>query len=194
MICVIPARGGSRRIPRKNIRDFHGKPIIAYSIELAKDSGLFDRVVVSTEDDEIGAVALAYGAEVLERPSELAEDEIGTQAVVGAALEELGVDEYSQACALYATSPLLTMDDFWAGEFVKRITPLVCSYSIDANVLNPTGGFYFAAARFFISERDPYAEGIGVFTSDMDINTMGEWELAEKIYEERHGTKNRMGK
>lgn len=63
-LCIIPARGGSKRIPRKNIRDFLGKPIIAYSIETALASGLFDEVMVSTDDEEIAAVAREYGAEV----------------------------------------------------------------------------------------------------------------------------------
>ena len=61
-ICVIPARGGSKRIPRKNIKDFNGKPIIAYSIEAALKSNCFDQVIVSTDDDEIAEVAIKYGA------------------------------------------------------------------------------------------------------------------------------------
>ena len=81
-LCVIPARGGSKRIPRKNIRPFCGKPILAYSIEAALETGLFDRVMVSTDDDEIAAVALAHGAEVpFLRPRELADDHTGTNAV-----------------------------------------------------------------------------------------------------------------
>src|SRR5690554_4803647 len=63
-LCIIPARGGSKRIPRKNIRDFLGKPIIAYSIEVALASGLFDEVMVSTDDEEIAEVAKRYGAKV----------------------------------------------------------------------------------------------------------------------------------
>ena len=63
-ICIIPARGGSKRIPRKNIKTFMGKPIIAYSIEAALQSGLFDEVMVSTDDEEIAEIACGYGAKV----------------------------------------------------------------------------------------------------------------------------------
>ena len=78
-LAVIPARGGSKRIPRKNIKPFCGKPMIAWSIEAALASGCFDRVIVSTDDEEIAAVAREYGAEVpFMRSAELADDYAGT--------------------------------------------------------------------------------------------------------------------
>jgi len=73
-LCVIPARGGSKRIPKKNIKEFCGKPLIAYSIETALKSNLFEKVIVSTDDDEISKISKKYGAEVLKRPEELADD------------------------------------------------------------------------------------------------------------------------
>ena len=86
-VAIIPARGGSKRIPRKNIKDFHGKPLIAYSIEAALASGLFEKVLVSTDDDEIAEVARSYGAEVpFIRPKELSDDFTGTGEVVKHAL------------------------------------------------------------------------------------------------------------
>ncbi|MGB1299331.1 MAG: pseudaminic acid cytidylyltransferase [Psychrobium sp.] len=112
-IAIIPARGGSKRIPRKNIKDFCGKPIIAYSIETALESDLFDKVIVSTDDEEIAEVAREYGAEVpFMRPKELADDYTGTTAVVRHALEwylEQGV-EFEYACLIYATAPLLKLE------------------------------------------------------------------------------------
>lgn len=70
-VCIIPARGGSKRIPKKNIKPFYGKPLIAYSIETAKQSELFDRIIVSTDDEEIAKIAKEYGAEVpFMRPKE----------------------------------------------------------------------------------------------------------------------------
>jgi len=109
-VAVIPARGGSRRIPRKNIRPFAGKPIIAYSIEAALASGLFDQVIVSTDDQEIAEVALRHGAGVpFLRPQELADEFSGTNAVVKHAirwLEERG-EAVSFACCIYATAPFL---------------------------------------------------------------------------------------
>ncbi len=111
-IAVIPARGGSKRIPNKNIRPFCGKPIIAYSIELAVQSGLFDRIIVSTDSDKVAGVAVQHGAEVpFKRPETLADDYTGTGAVVTHALqwcreEGLAVDF---ACCIYATAPLLQL-------------------------------------------------------------------------------------
>ena len=64
-LCIIPARGGSKRIPRKNVKPFLGKPMLAYSIEAAKESGLFDEIMVSTDDEEIANIALQYGANVM---------------------------------------------------------------------------------------------------------------------------------
>jgi pseudaminic acid cytidylyltransferase len=109
-LCVIPARGGSKRILRKNIRLFAGRPIIAWSIEAALESGLFDRVMVSTDDDEIAEVARVHGAEIpFQRPRDLADDHTGTNAVVKQALrwhadQGMSVD---YACCLYATAPFI---------------------------------------------------------------------------------------
>src|SRR6185369_4336762 len=109
-VAIIPARGGSKRIPRKNIRLFAGKPIIAYSIETAITSGLFDRVVVSTDDEDIADIALAFGAEVpFMRPKSLADDYSGTNEVVKHAIDWLNTHDkpVRYACCLYATAPFL---------------------------------------------------------------------------------------
>jgi pseudaminic acid cytidylyltransferase len=107
---IIPARGGSKRIPRKNVRSFCGKPMIAWSIAAAQAAGIFDCVVVSTDDDEIAAIAERCGAEVpFRRPAELANDHAPTLPVIAHALRELeplrGPVEF--ACCLYATAPFL---------------------------------------------------------------------------------------
>ena len=109
-IAIIPARGGSKRIPKKNIKDFFGKPLIAYSIEVALKSELFDRVIVSTDDAEIAKIAQEYGAEVpFIRPKNLSDDFSGTGAVIKHAIEFLKSrgDEFDYVCTLYATAPLL---------------------------------------------------------------------------------------
>lgn len=109
-IAIIPARGGSKRIPRKNIKNFHGKPLIAYSIEVALASKLFDKVVVTTDDEEITSIAKAYGAEVpFIRPKELSDDFTGTQEVVEHALAYLQAkgEIFEYLCTIYATAPLL---------------------------------------------------------------------------------------
>lgn len=110
-IAIIPARGGSKRIPRKNIRLFNGRPLISYSIAAAQASGCFARIIVSTEDPEIAEVARDYGAETpFLRPADLADDYIGTGAVVNHAvrwLQEQGIS-LNLICCIYATAPLLT--------------------------------------------------------------------------------------
>lgn len=112
-IAIITARGGSKRIPRKNIKAFCGKPIIAYSIEAALASGIFDKVMVSTEDEEIAEIARKYGAEVPFMRSEKASNDFATTVdVICEVLEcykEKGM-EFSQACCIYPTAPFVTAE------------------------------------------------------------------------------------
>lgn len=115
-ICIIPARGGSKRIPRKNIRDFCGLPMIAWSIQAAKESGCFERIVVSTDDEEIAETAERYGAEAPFRRSKvLADDHTPTVPVIADAIERLNVVAQTPVCCLYATAPFVTPDDLRAG-------------------------------------------------------------------------------
>ena len=110
-ICVIPARGGSKRIPRKNIRDFNGKPVIAYPIEAALQSGLFDAVVVSTDDPEITEIAKHYGAKVpFVRPEHLANDHAATAPVLIHAIEwfEAQGQSVSEMTCLYPANPFVS--------------------------------------------------------------------------------------
>jgi N-acylneuraminate cytidylyltransferase len=109
-IAVIPARGGSKRIPRKNIRDFCGNPIIYYSINQAKKSSLFDKIIVSTDDEEIAEVARSYGAETpFLRPAELSDDYSTTNAVVKHAIEwfQARGESLDLVCCIYATAPFV---------------------------------------------------------------------------------------
>ena len=112
-ICIIPARGGSKRIPRKNIKPFLGKPIIAYSIEAALKSGIFNEVMVSTDDEEIAAVAKQHGASVpFLRSAETAGDYATTVDVlleVISRYKERGLS-FDIVCCLYSTAPFVTPD------------------------------------------------------------------------------------
>lgn len=112
-IAMIPARGGSKRIPKKNIKLFHGKPIIAYSIEAARACPSIDRVIVSTDDAEIADIAHQYGAEVpFIRPAELSDDHATTIDVIAHALKwGLSQGRVNALCCLYATAPFVTDDD-----------------------------------------------------------------------------------
>lgn len=105
-ICIIPARGGSKRIPRKNIKNFLGKPILAYSIENAKNSGIFSKIYVSSEDCEILECAEKFGALPLKRTEALSGDFIGTREVIIEGIQKLKLQK-EWVCCLYATAPLL---------------------------------------------------------------------------------------
>jgi N-acylneuraminate cytidylyltransferase len=117
-IAVIPARGGSKRIPRKNIREFCGKPMIAWSIEAARASGLFDRIIISTDDAEIADVGRKWGAEApFVRPPELSNDYAGTIEVIAHAAQwalDQGID-LEAVCCIYATAPFIRVTDLQHG-------------------------------------------------------------------------------
>ena len=137
-IAVIPARGGSQRIPRKNIKLFGGKPMIAYAIAAARNSGLFEHVVVSTDDDEIAQIALAHGATVpFRRPPELADSQTATVPVIGHAAQWFVYHGQAPAavCCIYPCVPLLRAEDLRGAHalFVARdadyVYPVVAFHS-----------------------------------------------------------------
>ena len=113
-IAIIPARGGSKRIPRKNIKEFCGKPMIAYAITAAKESGLFEHIIVSTDDEEIAQIARACGAKApFVRPTELANDYAATVPVIAHGIEicrTLGWT-FEQVCCIYPGVPFIQIDD-----------------------------------------------------------------------------------
>lgn len=139
-IAIIPARGGSKRIPKKNIKDFNGKPIISYVIEVALASNIFDEVMVSTDSDEIAEIAKAYGAEVPFLRSESASNDFATTAQV---LNEV-ISSYEavnfnfeNACCIYPTAVLLNQEvlkkafqKFNEGNFDTLLSVLKFSYPI----------------------------------------------------------------
>ena len=113
-LCIIPARGGSKRIPRKNVKPFLGKPMLAYSIETSLESGLFDEIMVSTDDEEIAEVAKQYGANVpFMRSKDAASDYATTADVLKEVLVNYGKIglEYDNFCSFYATAPLVQCKD-----------------------------------------------------------------------------------
>jgi len=150
-VAIIPARGGSKRIPRKNLKPFDGVPMIVRSIRTALDSGLFEQVVVSTDDAEIADVARANGAHVpFMRPVELADDFTGTAAVIAHALQQLPAFEY--ACCVYATAPLLQT------RFLRQGLELLEQY--------PDKSFAFSVTDFgFPVQRALTLDGQGALTA-----------------------------
>ena len=132
-IAIIPARGGSKRIPRKNIKLFCAKPMIAWSIEAALQSGCFDQVIVSTDDQEIAEVARQYGATVpFMRPAELSDDHTGTVPVIQHAIEWVNAQgqPVEQACCLYATAPFVSAEDINRGLDILDATQSDYAFSV----------------------------------------------------------------
>ncbi len=116
-VAIIPARGGSKRIPRKNIKPFAGMPALGWPIRAAQDSGCFDRIIVSTDDAEIADVARACGAEVPSlRDATLADDHTGTTEVIRDAVGLLGLEDSDQVCCLYATALFVHGSDIKEGQ------------------------------------------------------------------------------
>ena len=144
-IAMITARGGSKRIPRKNIKEFCGKPIIAYSIEAAIASGVFDTVMVSTDDEEIAAIAKQYGAEVPFYRSEKTSNDFATTAeVILEIIEEYEKrgEHFDMACCIYPTAPFLT-----AKRLKEAVQKLEAS---DADTLLPVVAFSYPVQRALI--------------------------------------------
>lgn len=132
-LAVIPARGGSKRIPRKNIKPFCGKPMIAWSIEAALQTACFDQVIVSTDDSEIAQIAREHGAQVpFIRPANLADDHTGTIPVIQHAIQWSQTQGHtlSQVCCLYATAPFVSVDDLRRGLAVLTDTASDYAFSV----------------------------------------------------------------
>jgi N-acylneuraminate cytidylyltransferase len=122
-VAIIPARGGSKRIPDKNIRDFLGKPIIAYSIEAARETGLFDEIIVSTDDENVAAIAREWGATTpFMRPKPIADDFAPIIPVLKHAVEWYAADNrpLNYLCCIYATAPFVTCDALSEGHKILQ--------------------------------------------------------------------------
>jgi pseudaminic acid cytidylyltransferase len=158
-VAVIPARGGSKRIPRKNIKVFSGKPMIAWAILAAQKSGLFDHIIVSTDDDEIAKVARDWGAETpFVRPDDLADDFTPTVPVVAHAVQaciDLGW-QIDYACCIYPCVPFLQVEDLVRAldlaqvhnaEFVYPVTEYVHPIQRAMRQL-PSGGMQLFSPQF----------------------------------------------
>lgn len=181
-VAVIPARGGSRRIPRKNIKPFYGKPMLAYPIKTAFRSDLFDVVFVSTEDPDIAKVARKYGAAIIPRPPELAEvnaPDVGTQEVTRHAIEWINANyanKVSHACCIYPCTPMLLPEDL----------NVAWKLMWDGGFAYVPGIFYWGDTESFLKRR-PLEQGIDIpFPPEryIDINTTEDWARAEQMYAE----------
>jgi len=116
VVAILPARGGSKRVPRKNIRSFHGRPMIHWPLQVAMESELFDRIIVSTDDPEIAEVAVSNGAEVpFLRATSLSDDMTGTTDVIRDAVTRLGLPANAAVCCLYPTAAFVRGNELKSG-------------------------------------------------------------------------------
>lgn len=148
-IAIIPARGGSKRIPRKNIKEFCGKPIIAYSIEAAVQSGAFDMVMVSTDDDEIAEIARQYGAEVpFYRSEKTANDFANIPEVFLEVFEEFEKcgETFDVACCVFPTAPFISKERLQEG--MEKLE------ASDADTLFPVVAFGYPPQRALVIENE----------------------------------------
>ena len=181
-VAILPARGGSVRIPGKNIRDFMGQPMISYPIRAARASGLFDRILVSTDDDLIDSVARACQAEVIWRLPD--DGSKGTQEIAREVLGEM--PEVRSACVIYPCSPFLSASELKLGRVALELPGRRYSMSVKADPLSDAGCFYWGWRSSF-RNREPL---IGPHTAmvplerAIDINTPEDWAEAERMYEE----------
>lgn len=132
-LCIIPARGGSKRIPRKNVKPFLGKPMLAYSIETAEKTGLFSEIMVSTDDNEIAEVASKYGASVpFMRSAETASDFATTVEVLTEVINKYKEQgkEFDNFCCFYATAPMVKSQDMIAAFELLKKSDYTCIYPV----------------------------------------------------------------
>lgn len=184
-VAIIPARGGSTRLPGKNIKYFFGKPIIWYSICAARASGVFDAVYVTTDSPLVASITEQYGAMTIWRPEELARDEVGTQEVMRHAVQWVdGSPEF--ACCIYATAPMLRpMTLQLAAETLERSS---LDYIVPvATWLRDPGQFYMGRTVAFREGRSLIGPRTGMMMIDpateCDINVEQDWKRAEEMYE-----------
>lgn len=170
ILAIIPARGGSKRIPKKNIVDLNGKPLLAHTVELAKQLPELDSIVVSSENDEILSIASEYGAETLRRPAELAFDDVKDEPVLIQALDALEKEgeTFDYVVMLQVTSPLRKL------ETVKKVIDMAVNgdYDVVATVVDDRS--YFRTFRDGVwapvvpdaprrtQEREPFYKEAGV--------------------------------
>lgn len=193
-VCIIPARGGSRRIVGKNIKPFHGRPIIEYSIEAALKSEIFREVYVSTDDPKIVGVAAAAGARIMMRDDDMARDEVGTQDVAKYVLDQIRFyshKRYHLCFVVYPCAPMISVDAMRRARdllmdddlypFVDYVVP-VGKWLRDPGQWYAGRTFAFAAGLPFVHEKVNTRLIKIDEDTDCDINTVEDWMLAEEMY------------
>lgn len=185
-VCVIPARGGSRRLPRKNAMLFEGKPMVARAIETAQESKCFGEIIVSSDDSIILRIAARHGALPLARQWKDPDGAVGTQEVTAKVLAQVACSTRKYVCCLYPTTPLVTPLDLQVGLMHAKKSGVYFSMAAGAQPLRDAGAFYIGRAEHFY-RGFPL---LGIHTRLIilpeervcDINTQEDWECATRKY------------
>lgn len=187
-VALIPARGGSRRVPRKNVKPFRGEPMLSYPLTTAKASGLFDLIIVSTDDAEIALLAYQHGATVVPRPYD--DGSTGTQELAARVLDQLDLHG-SVACVLYPCVPLLTPQDLKDG-YARLLQPDAKCF---VRAVGPdgadAGAFYWGWIRAFRDRRplDAFHTADHVLPAERvcDVDTPADWARCEEMFDNLKG-------
>ena len=180
-IAIIPARGGSVRLPGKNVKPLAGKPVIQYSIELAKASGLFDEIIVSTDDVGIGMTARLLDADVWQREPD--DGTKGTQEVAGDILRK--IRKAHIACVIYPVAPLLNVGDLHMAYVSLAISTKPFAFAVGINPLRDAGAFYAGHADAFRRSVKLETNAEFIFLPDervCDVNLPEDWEELERKF------------
>lgn len=176
-IAIIPARGNSQRIPNKNRKLFHGRPIIEYSIETAQRSMLFDEIIVSTDDLAISQIARKAGATIFWRDTD-----DGTRGTQEVAVEVLAKHPAGFACVIYPCAPLIQPSDLVVAYQACTQQEVTFAAGYNKDTLQDAGQFYFGAGAYFGVESVSSSTCVGIRARGPDINTEADWKLAELLY------------
>lgn len=194
-IAIIPAKGHSSRVPRKNARPFAGKPMLVHSIEAAFEAGVFDEIIVSTDDDQIDGIASAAGAGVTRRGHELAGDNVGPLDIARAYLQASVIGEWDFVCVIYATAPLMQVGDLLRGwRAVRRNGALYASSVGVAPFLHDAAQFFWCRATALRDRFPEWGDRTVLIPiapdRDCDINTEADWQRCERMFAElqRYGS------
>jgi len=181
ILAIIPARGGSKRLPKKNVRILRGKPLIFYTIDTANKSKYLDRVIVSTDDKKIAEISAKYGAEVIERPKKLARDD---SPIIDAIFHVLNKIEADIVVLLQPTSPLRTAKDI--DEAINLFIDNKCDSVISCSVDGPNGAIYISTPEILKKNKTFYAGKILIYPMpterSVDIDTKRDFQKAFEFY------------
>lgn len=191
-LAIIPAKGQSRRLTAKNTRYFFGKPILAYSIEVARRSNLFDRILVSTDTPEVCAIARQYGAEARLRAVDASDPDMGTQELAARVTREICDREQAprHVCVIYPCAPLVMAEDLQKSLDAMRRSHGLFAYAVHNVTMADAGAFYWSEGWALVNEFPLQGPHTVLYSLPdgrvQDVNDLQDWESCAKKYAALH--------